>query len=120
MKHFFSESVLSLLIIGLLIVLTNPFEFLMPEEFMMLCTGLVIIFFILFALYLFRERAADEREELHRYIAARWAYLSGALVLVIGIVIQTFMHHLTFWLPLALGSMLVARNISQWYAKKYR
>ena len=119
MKHLFSESVLSVVIIGLLFALTNPFEFLMPEEFMMICIGLVIIFFILFALYLFRERAVDEREELHRYIAARWAYLSGASVLVIGIVIQTFMHHLTFWLPLSLGGMLVAKLFGRWYSEKY-
>jgi len=113
------ETGFTLILMVLLLMLVNPFGLWMPEQFEMICTTLVLVFFVLFTVYLFREKASDEREELHRFRAARFAYFVGASVLVIGIVIQTFMHHLTFWLPLSLGGMLVAKLFGRWYSEKY-
>ncbi|MEP7162267.1 MAG: hypothetical protein ABI747_00675 [Candidatus Moraniibacteriota bacterium] len=119
MKFFHFETGFVLILLLLLLALVNPFSLWMPEQFEMICTGLVLIFFILFTVYLLREKPRDEREELHHFIAARLAYLVGAGVLVVGIVIQTFMHHLTFWLPLALGGMLLGKLCGKWYAERH-
>ena len=119
MRYFHFETGFAVILLGLLLALVNPFGLWMPEQFKMICTGLVLVFFALFVVYLLREKVADEREERHRFIAARFAYLIGAGILVLGIVIQTFMHHLTFWLPLALGGMLVAKLFGRWYSEKY-
>lgn len=119
MKSSYFETIFTVPMLGLLVLLMNPFGFWMPEKFEMVCTTLVLLFFVLFTVYLFREKARDEREELHRFIATRLAYFVGSSVLVFGIVIQTFMHHLTFWLPLALGGMLLAKLCGRWYAQKF-
>lgn len=118
MKHIRSETFFVIVLAALLLALINPLDLWMPEQFEMICTTLVFIFFVLFSMYLLREKPADEREELHLFIATRFAYLLGSGILVLGIIIQTKMHHLTFWLPLALGAMLIGKLIGRWYAEK--
>ena len=119
MKLLHSETIFVFVLVALLWALINPLGLWMPVQFEMICTTLVLIFFILFSLYLlFREKSGDEREELHLFIAARLAYLLGSGILVLGIVVQTVMHHLTFWLPLALGVMLMGKLVGRWYAEK--
>ncbi len=119
MKYSHFETGFTVILLGLLLALANPFGLWMPEQFEMICMGLVLVFFVFFIIYLLREKVADEREERHRFIAARFAYLIGAGILVLGVVVQTFMHHLTFWLPLSLGGMLVAKLFGRWYSEKY-
>ena len=118
MRDIAFETWFTFILLLLLLALVNPFGLWMPKQFEMICTVLVIVFFVLFAVSMLREKTHDEREELHRFIAARFAYFVGAGMLVLGIVIQTFMHHLTFWLPLALGGMLVAKSFGRWYAER--
>lgn len=110
------ETSLALILGALLVVLLNPFNILMPEQFEMLCLGLIVLFFIVFVWYLLEERVLDEREELHRFIAGRFAYIAGMSVLVLGIIVQAWMDHLNFWLPLAFGGMLLAKLCGKWYA----
>lgn len=119
MRSPFNDSVLAWTLLILLVILTNPFDLFMPEAFMMICTALVVVFFVLFLWYLVREKAQDEREELHQYMAARYAYLAGAGILVLGTVLQVLTHALSLWLPSALGAMLLARITTRWYAERY-
>lgn len=112
-----NESFLSGGIVLVLIVLANPFHFLMPETWAMWCTALVGLLFLLFVVALLRDQGGDEREMWHRFMAARVAYLVGTGILVLGIILQTLMHHLSWWLPLALGGMLVAKLFGHWFAQ---
>lgn len=118
MKRIRSETLFVAVLAALLLALVNPLGFWMPEQFEMICTVLVFIFFVLFSVYLLREKPKDEREELHLFIATRFAYLLGSGILVIGIIVQLKMHHLTFWLPLSLGAMLIGKLIGRYYAEK--
>ena len=78
--------------------------------------GLLVVF-SLFASIVWKENPQDEREGLHRMIANRIGYFTGAIVLLIGIVYQTITHSTDPWLATVLGLMILAKIIAIVYAK---
>ncbi len=108
-NNFIKEIVLAVLIIVLLVVLVNPFHFWMPDMAHMAVLVLLVLAFAGFAVFLFRERPQDEREVLNRSNAGRTAFLTGSIILIVGIIYQTFMSAFDPWLSLALGGMVVAK-----------
>ena len=111
------ELSVSVVLIVLLILFLNPFGFWMPNALllMMVC-GLVLVFTI-FAVFIWRENARDEREGLHKMMAGRIAFLAGTASLVIGIIVQSFRHELDFWLVLTLGIMILAKITGLIYSR---
>lgn len=116
MKH--SELLISGVLITLLILLLNPFNFWMPTAVHMMMIVAFALFFILFASFIWKEKVQDERESLHRYIAARFAYLSGVTILVIGVIVQSLEHTLDIWLIATLTVMILAKIIGFIYGEK--
>lgn len=111
------EVAISAILLILLLLLLNPFHFWMPNEaHMLMLIGLVVLFAV-FALFVFREKARDEREVLHRFIAGRFAYLVGTALLVIGIVWQSLEHKLDTWLIITLAVMILAKVVGVLYGK---
>lgn len=109
MNDSLKQLLLAIGLLVLLVLLINPADFLMPSRAeMLLIAGLVVIF-SLFAAFVWKERSLDEREQAHRHAAGHTAFLVGAAVLVLGIVVQTLSHTLSIWLPLSLGAMLIAK-----------
>ena len=89
----------------------------MPSAlFMMMVLGLVVVF-VVFASFVWKENSRDEREGLHKMIAGRIAFLVGAALLVIGIVVQSFKHELDFWMVCTLGAMILAKIIGRIYGR---
>jgi len=82
----------------------------------MMVLGLIVVFFV-FASFVWRENARDEREGLHKMMAGRIAFLAGTATLVIAIIIQSFRHELDFWLVLTLGIMILAKIIGLLYGR---
>ena len=78
----------------------------------------VMIVFVLFATMIWKERARDEREVVHRMIAARAGFLVGSGVLVLGIAVQSFAHSVNGWLVGALVAMVVAKAIGRIYSER--
>ena len=116
-NNFLQEIIVSSVLIILLILFLNPFDFWMPTILlMMMVLGLVVVFAI-FASFIWRESARDERESLHKMMAGRIAFLAGTAVLVIGIIVQSFKHKLDLWLVLALGAMILAKIIGLIYSR---
>lgn len=114
---FLSEIIISIVFIVLLILFLNPFGFFMPTTLlMMLVVGFLIVFGI-FASFVFRENAQDERESFHRMLAGRIAFLTGSAVLVAGIIIQSLLHGLDPWLVFALGLMILGKIIGLIYGR---
>lgn len=74
--------------------------------------------FILFAVYIWKEEARDEREDQHRLTAGRNGFLVGAGLLVAGIILQTVRHQLDSWLILTLVGMVVTKLITRWYYQR--
>lgn len=99
-------SISIILIILLVLLFVNPFMY--GALFMMVIIGLIIAF-ALFAIFIWKENARDERETLHKIMASRIAFLAGTGILVIGIVVQSFGHKLDPWLIITLGIMIIAK-----------
>ena len=112
-----TEFIFSLLLIILLLFFIEPFGlFMTPPVVMMILTVLIVIFGI-FATLVWREKARDEREHLHKMIAGRFGYLAGAGVLMIGIVTQTLNHTLDSWLVIALIAMILGKIVGLLYGQ---
>ncbi|MEK9151563.1 MAG: hypothetical protein AAB547_02940 [Patescibacteria group bacterium] len=117
MRNNVAESVIAVVLVVLLVFLVNPLNLFMPSMMQMLVVALAGLLFILFAGFVWREQAQDEREELHRFLAARFAYLVGTGILMFAVLVQSFAHMLDPWIILALVGMLIAKVAGRMYAK---
>jgi hypothetical protein len=115
--NYTSEITISIILIILTILLLNPFKFWMPTSIHMVMLVAMVVIFIFFAAFIWKERSADEREQIHKSIAGRWAYLIGSAILVVGIILQTIQHILDPWLVIALVGMVLTKLGSYIYAE---
>ena len=111
------EGAVAFVLVFLLLCFIDPFGWEMPDAVHMTLLGLIVALFATFALFLWRETATDEREHLHRFIAARFGYAVGGALLLLGIVIQAFSHHIDPWLPSILAGMVLAKIAGRAYAR---
>lgn len=117
-KLFTKEYIVAIVAVGLLLLLHNPFNFWMPSMLEMWLSLLVCVAVIVFGVFLWREKAADEREQLHIFIADRIALLTVAGVLTIAVVVQGINHTLDPWIGLALGALIIGKAVGQIYSKR--
>lgn len=109
------EIIISIVLIILLILLLNPFYLWMPNMMLMtIVIGLVLVFSI-FVVFIWREKVQDEREELHKLKSSRIAFLAGASILMIGIVVESLSHNINIWLITALSIMIISKVIGLAY-----
>lgn len=104
-------------LIALLLIL-NPWHWFMSDMFVMTLTCVAAILFLWFISFVFKEKAHDEREELHRSIVLGLGYFGGTSVLMAMIVVQEFQHTKNNALVYALGAMLFMKVVGAIYAKK--
>ena len=109
--------ILSGALIALLVALLNPFDYGMPPPVQITMTISFVILFLIFASLVWQEKAQDEREKLHRFIANRFAYISGTSVLVVAIVLQSVNHIVDVWLVVTLIVMIVAKLTGVIYSR---
>lgn len=66
-------------------------------------------------------KVVDERGMLHRYLANRWALVSGTTVLTLGVVYQLFVsHELDYWLLSTLIAINVVKIVGLIYSEYRR
>jgi uncharacterized membrane protein len=117
-KQLLGEVIISILLLILLALCSNPFgKIWMPSMLMSSALVLLIVVFTAFVIFVWKEKAHDEREEQHRLLAGRISFLCGAIVLVIGIVYQTYHGHTDNWLLIALCAMVAAKLATQIYSQ---
>ena len=97
------------IVLVLLVLLVNPLDILMLDMGAMMVLSLFALAIIAFAALVWGERARDEREQQQIGAAGRIAYLLGAGILSIGIIVQTIAHQLDIWLVVALGAMVCTK-----------
>lgn len=107
--NILGEVLISIFLIILLSLFLNPMELSMPRSFHMLIRPLLIAVFVVFTALVWKETAGDEREKLHKFIAARFAYFAAVATLIIGIILQSFQKTIDPWLVIALSTMLLAK-----------
>lgn len=109
MKNNLKETVVTLALIFIAILLLNPSNFWMPDMVVMCMLAIVLALFGIFASFILREDSIDEREAQHKSFAGRNAFLAGSGVLTLGIVLQGYTHTVDPWLVFALIVMVVTK-----------
>jgi len=116
MKSYVSEMIVALLLIALAVLLWNPYW--MPTGLFYAVLVCFIVVFGGFAAFIWREKSGDERDVFIRHVAARFAYLSGALVMAVGIIYETLAHHtLDSWLGVAFIVTILGKAAGYAYGK---
>ncbi|HMS22561.1 MAG TPA: hypothetical protein PKA38_02240 [Candidatus Levybacteria bacterium] len=110
------ETISAIAILGIAILFLNPGHLTMPDSMVsMLIIGLIVSF-LTFAAYLFREKSLDEREAVHILTAGRISYLVGVGTLILGIILQALKHEIDPWLVFALCAMVFSKLLSRIYS----
>ncbi len=104
-----SESIVTIGLIITAILLLNPFHFWMPDMMVMSMLVIILVLFAIFTSFVLREKAMDERDEQHKALAGRNAFLSGSAVIILGITVQGYSHSVDSWLVVSLIIMIVAK-----------
>jgi hypothetical protein len=72
----------------------------------------------MFASFILKETAFDERDDANRSLAGRNAFLAGSAVLVVGIVAQGYSHSVDPWLVVALIVMILVKIATRLWSDK--
>lgn len=107
-------------LVVLLALLTDPFMLWMPAPAQMTALLGAATLAALWAGFVIREKARDEREAAHAMHAGRLAYFSGIATLTVALVVQGLAHDIDIWVPLALGIMVVSKLGARLYAERYK
>ena len=114
-NKFIGEIVISLILIGFLVCFINPFDLLMPQQMHPFMVPLLVLLFVIFTALLWKEKPGDEREQLHKYIAARFSYFAGLVILILGIILQSIYSEIDPWLVVTICIMLLAKILGRLY-----
>ena len=90
-----------------------PKSFVMPNSAQMLILTILLGFIATFLVLLWRENPDDEREAANQSSASRLAYVVGAVVLIIALIIQSLEHKIDPAVPLALLAMISTKVFIQ-------
>ena len=104
--------------IGLLVLFLDPFMYWMPSYAVYVALAFAFLSFGIFAGMVWREKAQDEREELHAMRASRMAYLAGLAVLVVGAAYQALTDMVDGWVFSAIAVMVLVKLATRLYASK--
>lgn len=113
------EIIISSILVVLAVLLLNPFQFWMPDMFMMAILASLFVVFVLFASFVLQEKAQDEREVAHKMLSGRVAFLAGAAILTLGIIVQAFSHRVDVWLVGTLVVMVVSKVATRIYTDSH-
>lgn len=108
-NNILNESIVACVLVVLTIFLLNPLNLWMPGMTVMAIMGGVLVVFSIFASFVLHEDVRDEREGVHRMYAGRSAFLAGALVIIVGLSVQSWKDTVDPWLVLSLVSMVLAK-----------
>lgn len=118
MKNNLKETIVTTALVVIAILLLNPFHFWMPDMIVVCMLAIALATFGVFASFILREKSVDEREEQHKSLAGRNAFLAGSGILMLGIVIQGYTHAVDPWLVIALIVMIVVKICTRIWSDK--
>ncbi|HEY4516699.1 MAG TPA: hypothetical protein VJG64_02030 [Candidatus Paceibacterota bacterium] len=120
MRLFNNEITISVLFLLILLAFLDPVMIFMPSPALYMAMAGMVILFAFFAGLVWRERARDERDELHKMLAGRIGYLLGAVTLLVGILVESAAGHVDPWLVYGLGAMVVGKLVGLFWSRRYR
>lgn len=114
-NNFLGETVISLALIGLLIFFINPLDLLMPYALHPFMVAFLVVLLIIFTGLLWKETPGDEREQMHKFIASRFAYFAVIATLIIGVIFQSFKGEVDPFLIIGICIALLAKILGLVY-----
>lgn len=117
-KNTFAEILVSVVLVVLLIVFLSQSPLLMPMSTTTMMGILVALSFIVFAGLIWKEKARDERENIHVLGAGRISFVAGLLIALTGILIQSFNHNIDPWLIFTAIGMILAKIFFRIYSSR--
>lgn len=120
MENKFLSIVIAAALVGLLVLLSDPFMVWMPMGMQLAVLIAAAAATCAWAGFVMYEQAHDEREMTHKMHSGRVAYLSGLAVLTVALVFQGFAHAIDPWIPAALGIMVVSKLLARFYSERYQ
>jgi hypothetical protein len=118
MKNNFKESIVTLGLIVTAILLLNPFHFWMPDMMVVSMLAVILVLFAISASFILREKSVDERDDQHKALAGRNAFLAGSTTLILGIIFQGYSHAVDEWLVITLIVMVVIKMATRIWSDK--
>ena len=106
---------ISLVLIGLLVFFINPLDLLMPQPLHPFMVPFLIVLFIIFTGFFWKETPGDEREQFHKFIASRFSYFAVIATLIFGVILQSFKGEIDPWLIIAICVALLAKILGLVY-----
>ncbi len=119
-KTIFAECILLTLLIGLLLLLINPFH---TNTEVMLSVAVVISLVVLYLLkffLIFKEKPQDERDLEHRFHSSWASYSVASVILFVGVIVQALQGMVDIWIVAALLAMFASKLISLLYLEVYK
>jgi hypothetical protein len=98
-----------------LLTLADLIPFWMPMMGEMIALLIVSLLMLVWAGFVMKETAHDEREVLLKMKSGRIAYLSGLGVLMVALIVQGFTHAIDPWIAVALAVMVLAKLFTRLY-----
>ncbi len=118
MKNNLQETIVALVLVVLLSLILNPYDFWMPDMAHMSALGLLLVVFIAYAAFSLREEVTDERDMLHRMFAGRAAFITGTTILTLGVLLGALHGTLDKWLVFTLVGMIIAKLAARLYTDR--
>jgi hypothetical protein len=115
-----AQYLIAFALVLLLGLLANPFMIWMPNQAEMMVVLVAAILAVVYAGFVLKEEAGDERETLHRMLAGRAAFLTSLGVLTVALLYQGVTHTIDPWIPGALALTLLAKLITRMWANATR
>lgn len=109
------EGITAVILFTLLILIGNPFHLWMPTMAYMIMFAALFAAFAVYASFILREKACDERDTIHRSFSGRAAFLAGSGVLVLGIIAQGIRGETDIWLVATLAAMIFTKLATLMY-----
>lgn len=119
MKNNFTETIVTVALLAIAILLLNPFHFWMPNVVVLCMLATILALFGVFASFILRETSVDEREDHHKALAGRNAFLAGSGILTLAIMVQGYTHTVDPWLVITLIGMIVVKLITRYWSDTY-
>jgi cobalamin synthase len=107
------DAILLFGMVAISLVAIAPDTIIMPSSIQMILLGIVLVLLSGFLVLLWREDPADERESQNQALASRYAYLVGAIILIIALIFQSLNHDIDPVVPIALLGMVATKIIVQ-------
>ena len=118
MNKTYLHIVVALVLAFFLLTLADLVPFWMPMMGEMTALLIVAALMLVWAGFIMREKAADEREALLTMKSGRFAYLSGLAILLVGLIVQGLQHNIDPWVAIALAVMVLSKLFTRLYTER--